>query len=291
MSDEQNIEEQPTDDSPQSTEDNSQPLTDSQLQTTNYQPQTTNMEVHKHPHHVTHKKKWTEYLLEFLMLFLAVFLGFVAENIREGVVETHREKQFIKSLLNDLRLDTVWLNTVTESANVRIQNIDSAILSLSASENTEMPVSVYQHLRKSTVQIMFFPNDGTITQLKSSGGMRLITNRKTVDSIEDYDRLMRRLEVRRGITNELTHDFTEALNKTVIGNDLLHTLYDSLFYKKKIIQKQTIRLNDQNLNVLINECVSVRLRAVSDTNTNGSVKRSASNLIKFLKKEYHLEYE
>jgi len=35
------------------------------------------MEVH-HGHHLTHKKKWTEYLLEFLMLFLAVFLGSVA---------------------------------------------------------------------------------------------------------------------------------------------------------------------------------------------------------------------
>lgn len=39
------------------------------------------------PHHVTHKKKWVEYLLEFFMLFLAVFLGFVAENIREHTVE------------------------------------------------------------------------------------------------------------------------------------------------------------------------------------------------------------
>ena len=33
------------------------------------------MEVHKHPHHITHKKKWIEYLLEFFMLFLAVFLA------------------------------------------------------------------------------------------------------------------------------------------------------------------------------------------------------------------------
>jgi hypothetical protein len=41
------------------------------------------MEVHKHPHHVAHKKKWSEYLLEFFMLFLAVFLGFIAENVRE----------------------------------------------------------------------------------------------------------------------------------------------------------------------------------------------------------------
>ncbi len=41
-------------------------------QTTNYQPQTAPMEVH-HPHHLTHKKKWTEYLLEFFMLFLQCF--------------------------------------------------------------------------------------------------------------------------------------------------------------------------------------------------------------------------
>ena len=44
------------------------------------------METH-HPHHVTHKKKWAEYLLEFFMLFLAVFLGFVAENVRENITE------------------------------------------------------------------------------------------------------------------------------------------------------------------------------------------------------------
>src|ERR1700712_4200206 len=64
--------------------------------------QTENMEVHKHPHHITHKKKWPEYLLEFLMLFLAVFLGFVAENIREHIVEHDRSKEYAISLLQDL---------------------------------------------------------------------------------------------------------------------------------------------------------------------------------------------
>src|SRR5215468_190843 len=54
-----------------------------------------NMEVHKHPHHVMHKKKWTEYLLEFSMLFLAVFLGFIAENIRENITDHDRDKQYM----------------------------------------------------------------------------------------------------------------------------------------------------------------------------------------------------
>jgi hypothetical protein len=223
------------------------------------------------------------------MLFLAVFAGFLAENQREHFAEKKRERQFIYSLLNDLRLDSAWLNTVTESANIRMQHLDSAILFLSGSENNEIPVHVYQHLRASTIQIMFFPNDGTITQLKSSGGMRLITDRQTVDSIEAYDRLMRRLEVRRGITNELTHDFSGILDKTVTAKDLLGSLYDSVFYRKKIVQKQNIRLNIQNLNELINAGISVRLRAVSDTTANGSVKRSALNLIEFLRKKYRME--
>ncbi len=70
MNEEENIN-QSTDDSQPSAEENknaAESLTDKN------QP-STNMEVH-HPHHVTHKKKWTEYLLEFFMLFLAVFLGF-----------------------------------------------------------------------------------------------------------------------------------------------------------------------------------------------------------------------
>src|SRR5947207_11821372 len=65
--------------------------------TSNQQP-ATNMEVHKHPHHVTHKKKWGEYLLEFLMLFLAVFLGFLAENFREHQLEKEKGRQYIQSL-------------------------------------------------------------------------------------------------------------------------------------------------------------------------------------------------
>src|SRR5436190_24330133 len=51
-----------------------------------------NMEVHKHPHHPTHKKKWGEYLLELFMIFLAVTIGFFAEQIREGFVESRNEK-------------------------------------------------------------------------------------------------------------------------------------------------------------------------------------------------------
>src|SRR5665213_962016 len=84
------------------------------------------MEVH-HPHHVTHKKKWVEYLLEFFMLFLAVFLGFVAENIRENQVEKNRELEFIKSLTLDLRDDIKSLDATIAFEHAAISKLDTLI--------------------------------------------------------------------------------------------------------------------------------------------------------------------
>jgi hypothetical protein len=46
-----------------------QTVASEQQQPTNLQSEIENMEVH-HPHLLTHKKKWAEYLLEFFMLFL-----------------------------------------------------------------------------------------------------------------------------------------------------------------------------------------------------------------------------
>ena len=61
------------------------------------------MEVHHHSH--TERKKWTHYLWEFLMLFFAVTLGFFVENQREHFIEHKREKQFITTMVEDLKSD------------------------------------------------------------------------------------------------------------------------------------------------------------------------------------------
>ena len=153
----------------------------------NLQIQTNNMEVHKHPHHVTHKKRWKEYLLEFFMLFLAVFLGFVAENIREEVVEKHREKQFMQSLIKDLQLDTAYANRSLDAINKRELSIDSTLdYFLAHPHPSEVPLSTVRQMRRSTWDQVFLEHSGTIDQLKYSGGLRLIKSRNLVDSIESY---------------------------------------------------------------------------------------------------------
>ncbi|MEI7422250.1 MAG: hypothetical protein WCK18_09150 [Prolixibacteraceae bacterium] len=65
------------------------------------------METHAHHlHHAPGKKIW-HYFFEFLMLFFAVFCGFIAENWREQLQEHRREKEFIHSIVEDLKSDTL----------------------------------------------------------------------------------------------------------------------------------------------------------------------------------------
>ena len=67
--------------------------------------ETENMETHAyHLHRAPGKKIW-HYFFEFLMLFFAVFCGFLAENWREHMQEHRREKEFIHSIVEDLKSD------------------------------------------------------------------------------------------------------------------------------------------------------------------------------------------
>lgn len=50
------------------------------------------------------------------MIFLAVTMGFFAENIRESIVNNHRELKYIKALLRDIKNDSISLtNFITQN--------------------------------------------------------------------------------------------------------------------------------------------------------------------------------
>ena len=69
------------------------------------------MEVH-HPHHPTHKKKWSEYILEFVMLFAAVTLGFFAENLREHTIVKEKIEKNKIAILKDLKQDAITIDSI-----------------------------------------------------------------------------------------------------------------------------------------------------------------------------------
>ena len=90
------------------------------------------MEVHHHAH--TSRKKWTHYFWEFLMLFLAVFCGFLAEYQLEHKIEKDREKQYIRSLTDDLGEDTLILSENIKDCEGHMKRIDTLVRLLNSDD-------------------------------------------------------------------------------------------------------------------------------------------------------------
>ena len=165
----------------------------------NLNQETKNMEVHHHGHHGHEKKTWKNYFWEFFMLFLAVFCGFLAEYQLEHVIEQQREKQYIRSLINDLKSDTLKLSEVING----FENVGLMQDTLLKTFSTINELDNKLFLRNFT-GIMGYPDfiysDATINQLKNAGGFRIFRNRNDIDSIMVYDAI-----VKKALLNEGTH--------------------------------------------------------------------------------------
>lgn len=140
---------------------------------------TQNMEVHKHPHHVTHKKKWGEYFIEFLMIFLAVTLGFFAENIRENITDSHLEKKFAQQLYSELKDDSAAVAGKLTARHEKEKDMDYLSSYFRDSSLTSLPREFYPAYATSTYLInsyAFEPKDGILSQLRNSGSLRYFKN-------------------------------------------------------------------------------------------------------------------
>src|SRR5579862_9315788 len=90
-----------------------------------WKPPTIIMEVHHHPDLHHNKRRFTEYFLEFLMIFLAVTMGFFAESIREHLADSSKEKQYINSMIADLKGDTTGLREIIDANIKKVSGIDT----------------------------------------------------------------------------------------------------------------------------------------------------------------------
>ena len=147
------------------------------------------MEVHHHSHsqHSGHRKKWTHYFWEFLMLFLAVFCGFLAEYQLEHKIEKDREKQFIASLVSDLRDDINTLDDLTISERRSAGLLDTLISLLNDPVKARQEGdALYFAARIGPRSSPFANNSRTFDQLKNSGSFRLIRKADASNQIVGY---------------------------------------------------------------------------------------------------------
>ena len=134
-------------------------------------------------------KTWKGYLLEFIMLFLAVSLGFLADNYGEKISERTKEKEYIQSMIEDVKEDQKNINEIININTQRSEKLDSLVNKSFEFNLTEKDKSQpYKYLINLLKHPEFItPTELTMQQLKNAGGMRLIKSKKAINEIIRYD--------------------------------------------------------------------------------------------------------
>jgi len=248
------------------------------------------MEVHQHTH--TPRKKWHHYFFEFLMLFLAVFAGFLAENQREHFIEKKREKEYIRSMIEDLKRDTTELSSDNSIRKEAVVMYDSVITLLHKRDRSQFEQQRIYYLARMGLRLSPFPklNDRTYEQMKSSGNLRLIHEKEISDKITHYYFNIKEFSLNTDQTLLRLQSLIEIQGKVFDG-----TVFQEMINTKNFeINQPTgnpalITEDKQTLNEL-----SVRIHYVLSIllysqNFITELENEASRLIGTLKKEYHIE--
>ena len=139
------------------------------------------------------------------------FWGFVAENIREHIVEHNRSKEYAVSLVRDLQNDTTAINVQKKSGKIFIAITDS-LLNLSKRPlegRNAAQFSFYARFTYWTVPLSW--SRATFEQIKNSGNLRYFKNYKLLEKLMKYD----------GLVNEIEGEFK---NHQTRGNMLLNQI-------------------------------------------------------------------
>lgn len=244
------------------------------------------MEIHAHTH--TSRKKWIHYFWEFLMLFLAVFCGFLAENFREHQVEKQREKQYMLSMLEDLKSDALMLKNNTEQRKKRIPMCDSLIFLLNHPQRNDHGSEIHFLGRSISPPINIFPNDRTIQQLKNSGNLRLIHDKDISNSIMAYDQKMRNalfeMEDEVQIRAEYRQIASKVFNTTVFNEMTRDDTISRPSGNPPLFTQDPAMINE-----LIGKAQYVKRIHHAQVHTSEQLLELNNQLMEQIKKAYHLK--
>jgi hypothetical protein len=252
-----------------------------------------NMEVHHHPHvdsHLHGKKNFKEYFLEFLMIFLAVTLGFFAEQMRENVADHSREKEFMKSMVEDLKTDTANMNTFYTHSNLVISQIDSLMYLIRNPDHNNCGQRMYYFARVITTGLGRFElSDRTYDEMKSSGSLRLVNDDALSDSISKYYSSQTNFKEQAELQLTKMAAYTDIATRLFDGNVFQQMLQR---FPYKVIPPQGNPQLLTNDAAIINQYVGILHYYSAIIIINSSIakleSKSSINLIKMIQEKYNL---
>jgi hypothetical protein len=220
------------------------------------------------------------------MLFLAVFCGFLAENFREHQVEHKRERQYMQSLLADIKEDTAEINKSKLTAIKAMAYEDSLIFYLyNNSAGDFLPDEFLNIDFNAMLRLKVVFNEGTAQQLRNSGNMRLIRNTEVFRKISLYwnEQENTRISLSR---------YLEYRNRGREYAEKLFVFSDQDLINAKLIKPSGIRIIQSNPALWSEYSNIVSHCHITVSNYLDQLEKlldRAEELIRLLQKEYNLK--
>lgn len=234
------------------------------------------------------KKNWRSYFKEFFMLFLAVFCGFLAENYRESLSAQKIEKEYILSLVEDLKTDTTNLSMYIAFRKEKSVLMDSLAEMMLSKDRSLMGNQIYFLARQVFNEQAFFYSDGTIQQLKNAGNLRLLRKRNVVNELLNYEKKVKVLAEWDENDNKTKSTFREMGGRVFHSAELNKTMDSNLRFVMPTTNPQLIT-DDFNI---INE-IAFQIHYLSKMTKGNSlraetIRSDAGRLLELIQAEYKL---
>ena len=133
------------------------------------------------------RKSLGDYVREGAMIFVAVTLGFLADNVRDYRGEREAERSYMRALVDDLTVDSVRLTENIARLQGNIANADTMVHEFIVGRATgRYAPSIATHGRYAGNSVDLVFNDRTSSQLKGTGGMRLVRDTAIASALLRY---------------------------------------------------------------------------------------------------------
>ena len=205
-------------------------------------------------------------------------------------MEKERERQYIISLVADLKDDIVTIDQQVLADQTSVALCDSLCLFLDSPDIARKNGDgIYYAARIGNRRPPLVNNNRTFDQLTNSGGFRLIRKSETSSHIMDYYSQFPLLRMLENIFNDENNAYKEAESKVI----------DPAIFRRQENPDGTVNRSTDNPPLLSYDRILLKQMEFRMVQLNGSrrgmipmmerIKQSAIDLINYLQKTHHLE--
>jgi hypothetical protein len=230
--------------------------------------------------------KYLKYAIgEIVLVVIGILIALQLNAWKEENTEKKLVKQYVSSLIEDLKTDTLSISNLQRFREWKFLKMDSLMVILKNQDIEGNENELYFFGRILIRSNGFQSNDRTITQLKNSGSLRLIRNKQVTDSIMAYQQLVE------GIYNNQDDESDERYKALNIINQIFSPfVFDEMITEngfKKPINNPPLRSYDPSLQQDFAHWIhQIKGSDFLISHKLKLLKQRSVNLINLLRKEY-----